>query len=270
MRLAVVGHVEWVEFARTPRVPAAGEIAHAQPELAVAAGGGAVVAVELARLAGAATLFTAFGEDALGEAARAELERRGVTVRAALRSQPTRRALTLVDDAGERTIVTLGERLAPSGADPLPWDELAGADAVYFTAGDAGAARAARAARLLAANPRGGAALREVVLDALIYSAGDPLERATDLGAALRIETRGADGGTYETATGERGRWDAIAPAGPRIDSYGCGDSFAAGVVHALAEGRGIEEALASGARSGSACLTRRGPYDEPRPAAGG
>ena len=135
MRLAVVGHVEWVEFARTPRVPAAGEIAHAQPELAVAAGGGAVVAVELARLAGAATLFTAFGEDALGEAARAELERRGVTVRAALRSQPTRRALTLVDDAGERTIVTLGERLAPSGADPLPWDELAGADAVYFTAG---------------------------------------------------------------------------------------------------------------------------------------
>ena len=28
-RVAVVGHVEWVEFARVPRLPAAGEIVHA-------------------------------------------------------------------------------------------------------------------------------------------------------------------------------------------------------------------------------------------------
>ena len=37
MRLAVVGHVEWVEFARVERVPKPGEIAHA---LEAYAGGG--------------------------------------------------------------------------------------------------------------------------------------------------------------------------------------------------------------------------------------
>ena len=29
MRVAVVGHVEWIEFARVERVPAPGEIVHA-------------------------------------------------------------------------------------------------------------------------------------------------------------------------------------------------------------------------------------------------
>ena len=48
----MVGHVEWVEFARVDRVPLAGEIVHATDTWEEVGGGGAVAAVQLARLAG--------------------------------------------------------------------------------------------------------------------------------------------------------------------------------------------------------------------------
>ena len=52
MRVAVVGHVEWVEFVRVPAVPQPGEIVHAFETWEEPAGGGAVAAVQLAQLAG--------------------------------------------------------------------------------------------------------------------------------------------------------------------------------------------------------------------------
>ena len=63
MRLAVVGHVEWVEFVPVDRVPLAGEIVHSDRPWAEPAGGGAVAAVQLAKLAGSASFFTALGDD---------------------------------------------------------------------------------------------------------------------------------------------------------------------------------------------------------------
>ena len=63
MRVAVVGHVEWVEFVRGDHVPAAGEIVHATDSFQEPAGGGAVAAVQLARMAGSSTLLTALGSD---------------------------------------------------------------------------------------------------------------------------------------------------------------------------------------------------------------
>src|SRR5581483_6895936 len=117
MRVAVVGHVEWVEFARVEHVPAPGEIVHALETWEEPAGGGAVAAVQLANLNGSALLFTALGDDELGRRSRAELEARGVTVHAATVRGPQRRALTHVDAAGERTITVLGRKLVPSGED---------------------------------------------------------------------------------------------------------------------------------------------------------
>src|ERR1700727_1209219 len=93
--VAVVGHVEWVQFARVPHVPRAGEVLHAREPFEEPAGGGAVAAVQLARLAGGSTLFTALGEEALGERSTARLGELGVEVQAARRSDPTRRAVTL-------------------------------------------------------------------------------------------------------------------------------------------------------------------------------
>jgi ribokinase len=264
MGFAVVGHVEWVEFARVAHVPRPGEVVHASATWEEAAGGGAVVAVALARLAGTAALFTAVGDDELGRRSRARLEALGVEVHAATRTQPTRRALTLVDDAGERTITTLGDRLAPSGEDDLPWERLAATDAVFFTAGDAAALRAARAARTLVATPRARAGAG-VPLDALVVSAGDPVETALadELApsAALVVVTRGANGGDWRTADGRSGDWTAAGLPGPVSDSYGCGDAFAAGLTYGLGAGRPLAEALALAARCGAGCLTGRGPY---------
>ena len=66
MKIAVVGHVEWVEFARVEHVPKPGEIVHASETWEEAAGGGAVAAVQLARLGAETTLFTVLGNDELG------------------------------------------------------------------------------------------------------------------------------------------------------------------------------------------------------------
>ena len=55
VRAAVVGHVEWIEFGRVDHVPAPGEIVHVSESWQEPGGGGAVAAVQLCKLAGAAT-----------------------------------------------------------------------------------------------------------------------------------------------------------------------------------------------------------------------
>src|SRR5437763_5492514 len=104
VEVAVVGHVEWVEFVRVEHVPSPGEIVHALSTWEEAAGGGAVAAVQLANLNGSAHLFTTLGSDELGLRARTELEARGVVVHASTVAEPQRRAFTYIDAEGERTI----------------------------------------------------------------------------------------------------------------------------------------------------------------------
>jgi ribokinase len=267
MRAAVVGHVEWIEFGRVDHVPAPGEIVHVSDSWQEPGGGGAVAAVQLVKLAGNATLYTALGDDEIGHRAKRELEALGLRVEAVFRPEVQRRGFVHVDAAGERTITVIGDRLGPRAADPLPWGELADTDAVYFTAGDAGAARAARAAHTLVASARGIETLAEarVELDALLASGKDPGERYTpgDLEPPPRlvVRTAGASGGEYEARDGEHGGWGATPLPGPVSDLYGCGDSFAAGVTYGLGARLPIGEALELGARCGAACATGRGPY---------
>lgn len=265
MRVAVVGHVEWVEFVRVERMPVVGEIVHARSWWQEPGGGGAGAAVQLRKLAGEATFFTALGDDSLGARARAELEKHGVKVAATTRPEPTRRALTHVDSEGERTITVLGERLAPRSADDLPWDELAGMDAVYFTAGDTGALERARAARVLVATARVLPVLTRagLQLDALVGSARDESERFSpadvDPPPRLCVWTDGAAGGEYEVE-GRRASYPAT-PSGPVIDRYGAGDSFAAGLTYGLAVGMASAPALELAARCGAAVVGGSGPY---------
>jgi ribokinase len=263
VRVAVVGHVEWVDFIEVARLPNRGEVLHAQEAFTRAAGGGGVAAVVLAELGAEVHFFCALGKDADGKAAAEQLADRGVQVHVAWRSQPTRRAVTLLE-GGERTIVTVGERLEPLAHDPLDWDILAEAQGVYFTAGDAGALRQARRARVLVATPRARHALGERLrtpIDALIYSGEDRDEsewarRLTDR-ARLLVETRGHDGGVWFGA--EQGSWLPVRPPGPPRDAYGCGDSFAAGFTFGLAEGGSVAEAALVGAERGARCLARVG-----------
>ncbi len=265
--VGVVGHVEWVEFAVVERWPAAGEIVHASQWFSEAAGGGAVAVVQMRKLAGSARFFTALGDDAVGERARAELvDRHGIELYAAPRPTAHRRGFCHLDATSERTITILGHRIVPHGDDPLPWERVGELDGVYFTGGDACALRAARAARVLVATPRAleTIAAAGVALDVLVGSATDPGE---ELDVALNppprhvVRTAGGAGGTWTAADGRSGAWVATPLPGPPVDAYGCGDSFAAGLTCGLAAGMVFDDALVLAARCGAQCLTGRGPY---------
>jgi ribokinase len=266
VRVAVVGHVEWVEFARVPHVPVAGEILHASSFFAVPAGGGPVTAVQLAKLAGSCTFFTALGDDELGHRTFEALRGLGLRVEARFRPEAQRRAFTYLDEPGERTITVMGERLGPTGDEELPWDELAGCDAVYFTAGDPAALRKARAARVLVAALRAKSILLRagVRLDAVIGSARDAGEtyEPVDPPPGAIVMTESGAGGRWTTADGRTGRWEPVPLPGPVADAYGCGDSFAGGLTYGLGAGMPLEEALQLGAVCGAVCRTGHGPYE--------
>jgi ribokinase len=265
MRIAVVGHVEWVQFARVERVPQPGEIVTASEVWEEPAGGGAVAAVQLANLNGSVDFFTSLGDDALAQRSRERLTELGVTVHAGEAGQPQRRAFTFVDENGERTITVLGPKLRPSGEDAsLPWEQLARCDAVYFTGGDVAAVRAARRAKVFVATSRELETLHRAAeeVDALVGSGDDVGERfdAIELDPPPRfvVSTAGPLGGWIRPG----GPFRAAPIPGPVEDAYGCGDCFAAGFAYGLGAGMPVEEAAALAARCGATVLTGRGPYE--------
>jgi ribokinase len=262
MRVAVVGHVEWIRFCRVEEVPAAGEIAHGDAGWEQAGGAGAVAALQLALLAGSCHLFTVLGDDSLGRRSVEELGRRGVTVHAAIDRRPTRWAFTHVDASGDRTITTVGEKLQPRGHDQtLPWGLLGEMDGVFFAAGDLDALHAARRAKVLVATARELETLKRarVELDALVGSSADEAERYQlgdlDPSPRLFVATSGRLGGWMQPG----GPYSAVAPPGPIEDAYGAGDSFMAGVTYGLAAGMDAAAAVVLGARCGAAAVTGRG-----------
>ncbi len=255
MRCAVVGHVEWVEFAQTPHWPTAGEIVHATEFWDEPAGGGAVVARQIARLNGRCEFFTALGRDELGREAAVLLAELGIDAHV---QHPdgamTRRAWTHIDGDGERTITVLGEKLLPRG--PFLLEDY---DLVFFVSGDAAALRSARSARFLAATLREQPTLREagVPLDLLVGSVTDPGEQHDGaIDARLVVLTDGEKGGVAG------GEWyEAVPVPGPVVDTYGAGDSFSAALAFALARGDVLHDALALATHAGAAVITGRGPY---------
>jgi ribokinase len=255
LRLGVIGHVEWVIHSDAPFIPVPGEIVHLKNPLEQPAGGGAVTAAALARKGAEVSFFTALGRDAI---TRPALEALGVRVLAAERPVPQTRALVMRDPAGERTIAVVGENLHPTADDPLPWEELASLDGVYFTGMDPRTLQLARAAPVVVVTARRFESLVRsgVRVDALVGSARDRGEQfdITRLSALPEhvVITDGMRGGTG---------YEAVPPPGPIVDTYGAGDTFVAGVVYDLAAGRPIGEATALGARWAAETVTWRGAY---------
>ena len=204
MRLAVVGHVEWVEFLAVDQLPHPGAIGHALRTLQEPAGGGAVVAVQMARLQQQPVqFFTALGRDSVGEACVKRLKDLGLEVHVAWREAPTRRGVSMVDAEGDRAITVIGERLTPSLDDDLPWEALGECDGLFVTAADAPLLKACRSAAVLAATPRVRLPVLQqagVQLDALIGSGLDPGERVEpeqlNPAPCALIRTEGAAGGS--------------------------------------------------------------------------
>ena len=265
-RVAVVGHVEWVDFVPVEHFPAPGEILHAHDSFARAGGGGSVVAVALARLGAEVDFFCALGDDRLGHDADERLRGHGVHTHVAWREEPTRRAVTLLDDGGERTIITLGERLAAAGvSDQLEWSRLRRCRRRVLHRGRRRRARACPPGpdrgRLAAGSSCAGAGRRR----RSTRSSTAPATRGRASGRAASRPACGCCSPPRAAAGGRwwgesEGRWEAVAPPGEPRDAYGCGDSFAAGVAFGLAEGVSVAEAAALGARCGARCLTEAGP----------
>ena len=264
----MVGHVEWIEFARVEHLPTAGEIVHAEEFWEEAAGGGGVASVQLAKLADTALLYTALGDDELGHLAKEHLEAQGVQMHAAFRDLPQRRGFTFIDSEGERTITTIHERYGPSGSDPLSWEELDTTDAVYFVSGDAEAVRQARRARVLVATARSLDTLKQagVQLDVLVHSSDDANERYAagqlDPEPKLVVATAGSKGGSWTSAERRTGSYHAAPLPGPVVATYGAGDSFAAALTYSMGAGYSVEDALAVASRCAAAKVTGRPPFE--------
>ena len=265
LTLAVVGHTEWVSFFRIDNYPLPGVISHGEEYREEPAGGGAVAAIEMRRLTRSKVhFFSALGRDEIGEKSVSRLKELGIQTEIAWRDQPTRKGISMINAEGERAITVLGDRLQPLGKDQLPWNEIKNCDGVFVTAADSEALKICRKARIMVGTPRIGLNNFEdinIKLDALIGSALDPNEKSLSNSlkhlAKTIIATEGALGG--ESSPG--GRFKAALLQAPVIDSYGCGDSFAAGVTTGLAAGWSIEQSISLGAHCGARCVQQLGPY---------
>jgi len=268
--VAVLGHVEWVTHALGPP-PAPGAIVDLTEPIAEPAGGAGVAAAAAARLGARVRLFTALGDDLSARRARDELTARGVELHAAARTAPQTPVLSITHADAERTILVVGARLQPSASDDLPWTLLARSDGAYYAGEDPEVLVRARAARHLVVSARRMADIVRagVRAEVVVGSADDPDEDPSALPAELMpdvvILTDGARGGRM-IARGRPSRdYTPITPPARAIDTYGCGDSFAAGVTTGLARGLAIDDAIALGARIGALCATWRGGIG-PRP----
>ena len=265
LKFAVIGHIEWINFLKVDLLPKPGIISHAKKSIELPAGGGALIAKTLHELSNNEIhFFTSLGKDYYGEKSFEFFEKIGIKVHVAWRSEATRKGFSLIDNKGERSITIIGKRLAPSYKDNLDWNILSDMDGVFITAGDYNLFRKAREGNVLCTTPRVGIDLlnkSEVHLDALIGSNLDPDESflLSDLNKKPRyiIKTEGEKGGISMPG----GRFSAVNNDYPQIDSYGCGDSFAAGILYGLAGNWPIEKALKLGTVLGRNCIEHFGPY---------
>ena len=269
-KVAVVGHVEWVDFAVVPRLPHPGEILHVHEFWAEAAGGGAVAVVQMAKLTGGALFFTALADDELG-APHGGAARRpgrdsacgGAAGHPAPRLHvPDRRRGAHDHDPrrpARRRTATTGSRGRCSTA----------IDGVYFTGGDAGGAAGGAAGarrRRHAARRRARCARPGSRSTCSCTPATTPARSSTRpswtrrRGRSSRRSARRAVAGRGRRAAG-RGRRSRC--RGRCVDEYGAGDSFAAGLTTGLAAGLPI-----AGRRRARRAL-RRGEHDRPRPVRG-
>ncbi len=266
VKLAVIGHVEWVTFLKVNKLPIAGQISHAEDCFQEAAGGAAVAAVQMSRLIdGPVDLITSLGKDSYGEKCFERLSKLGLNLLVSWNEKPTRKGISLIDQDGERAITVIGERLQPNASDKLPWNDLGNYDGIFVTATDKEGLNFARKAKFLAATPRTGKNTikdSKVKMNALIGSALDPGEQVNyeefEPKPDIYIATEGKSGGTIYP---DRNKYESIKPSSKEVDSYGCGDCFAGAITAALSAKLNLTEALNLAAFCGAECSTHYGPY---------
>ena len=248
LNFSVVGHIEWINFLKVDQLPKKGVISHSEKSLELPAGGGSVIAKTLSELTqNQIHFFTALGNDDYGNRCFEILSSMGIKLHVTWRDKPTRRGFSMIDSQGERAITVIGERLAPNYKDNLDWSILKKMDGIFITASDSAIFKMARSASILCATPRVGLKTinnANVLLDVLIGSNLDPDEVFSFSELTVKpkytIKTEGENGGIIFPG----GRYKALKNNEIKIDSYGCGDSFAAGILYGMASKWDIEKSL--------------------------
>ena len=265
LKFAVIGHIEWINFIEVDQLPKPGLISHSNKSLEYPAGGGAVIAKRLRELTnGEVHFFTALGNDFYGKKSFDILKDMGIKLHVAWRDKPTRKGFSLIDTDGERSITIIGNRLAPTHKDNLNWSILNDIDGIFITAADKEIFQKSRFVKALCTTPRVGLNIINesgTLIDGLIGSNLDPGEAFSISELRLKpkfvIKTEGENGGIIFPG----GRYEAIQNKNNKVDSYGCGDSFAAGVLYGLSSRWSIEESLNLAKVMGRDCSEHFGPY---------
>ena len=265
LKFAVIGHIEWINFIKVDQLPKPGLISHSKKFLECPAGGGTVIAKRLCELTDSEVhFFTALGDDFYGNQSLNILEEMGIILHVAWRDKPTRKGFSIIDSEGERSITIIGDRLAPKNIDNLDWSILNDMDGIFITATDKEILKKSRVAKTLCTTPRVGLNIINesgIFLDGLIGSNLDPGEvfslNELRLKPRFAIKTEGENGGIVFPG----GRYKAIKNKNNKVDSYGCGDSFAAGILYGLSSKWDIEESLNLAKIMGRNCSEHFGPY---------
>lgn len=259
-RIAVIGSAARDEVVQLATPLRAGAHLNGKSAGSRLGGGGANTAVALAAAGHHVSLLAAVGQDPIGDALLRELGEAGVDTSQLLRLDcATTHSLVLVDPQGERTVVNVA-RCEEAGP-PLRLLTLA-ADAVYVRSRRRDLAqllsRKAEEALVVAHVPPLDPGSRPAQV--LVASASDldgeltrdPLALGRRVaGEWLRwiVMTAGAAGAK---ATSEREVLDVPAEKVSAADTTGAGDAFAAGLVHALASGESMHDAMRLAVRFGT------------------
>jgi len=219
-------------------------------------GGASCTAVPLAHAGHDVVVVGSIGLDDLGEELLAELEATGVDMSQVARiDQPSTRSIILVDGEGERTVINVTR----THQDEPPARLLRlGADCVYVRSRRLDLApllREKAGSSLIIAHlppcvPEGVRPAHILVTSASDVGADvldDPLEVGRRVaGDVLQwvLVTHGAKG---VVAHGLDETIKVPAPKVKPVDTTGAGDTFAAGLVHALVTGKTMTEALETG-----------------------
>jgi sugar/nucleoside kinase (ribokinase family) len=250
---------------RVVALPRPGNQIRAEPLGWRLGGSSANIACGLAAAGHDVKLIGPVGTDSMADELLAELDRHGVHTRGCIRmSGPSARALILLDENGERTILILGGEPWP---EPLPLRDLppaSGVACVYVESYGLFPTTIADRfpeALLVATPPAPGHSTwpadlidgyeRQYQANGLM----SPYRAARAVAPArlkLVVVTRGARGAD---AYGPHGCYHVAGSTARQVDATGAGDAFAAGLIAALLAEHGIQDAMERGAAQGAAAV---------------
>ena len=208
------------------------------------------------------TFFTVLGDDELGRRSHEQLTGQGVRVEAEFVSRPTA-PRHVRRRGGERTITVLGEKPTRARATTCRGSSSRATTASTSPRATSARSRPPAAPACSSRPPRA----RRCCARRRSSSTRSSGAAKTWASSTSRVDPppRSSSRPRAGSAAGRSraGRFRAAPLPGPVSDTYGAGDSFAAGLTFGLAKGLDSgKEALELASRCGAAVLTGRGPYE--------